>query len=92
MYPSSQTHSSADPTHVPTYFTHTASERGVLHRAGRYDRLADDVERVTGRRAMSVPEFVSLHADQFGGRRSQALFRVVRIADHEARSAADHRA
>lgn len=42
---------------------------GELHRAGRYDRLADGVERVTGRPAMSVREFVSLHADQFGGRR-----------------------
>jgi NAD(P)H dehydrogenase (quinone) len=41
-----------------------------LHRAGRYDRLADGVERVTGRPAMSVREFVSLHADEFGGRRS----------------------
>jgi uncharacterized protein YbjT (DUF2867 family) len=41
-----------------------------LHRAGRYDRLTDGVERVTGRQAMSVEAFVSLHADQFGGRRS----------------------
>jgi uncharacterized protein YbjT (DUF2867 family) len=38
-----------------------------LNRAGRYDRLADGVERVTGRPAMSVRDFVSLHADQFGG-------------------------
>jgi NAD(P)H dehydrogenase (quinone) len=43
---------------------------GELHRAGRYDRLADGVQRVTGRPAMSVREFVSLHADAFGGRRS----------------------
>jgi len=43
---------------------------GELHRAGRYDRLADGVERVTGPPAMSVREFVSLHADNFGGRRS----------------------
>jgi len=43
---------------------------GELHRAGRYDRLADGVERVTGRPAISVREFVSLHADEFGGRRS----------------------
>jgi hypothetical protein len=43
---------------------------GALHRAGRYDRQADGVERVTGRPAMSVREFVSLHADAFGGRRS----------------------
>src|ERR1700738_918395 len=41
-----------------------------LNRAGRYDRMADGVERVTGRPAMSVREFVSLHADEFGGRRS----------------------
>jgi NAD(P)H dehydrogenase (quinone) len=41
-----------------------------LHRAGRYDRLADGVERVTGRPAMSVREFVSLHAEEFAGRRS----------------------
>ena len=37
-----------------------------LNRAGRYDRLADGVERVTGRPATTVREFVSLHADQFG--------------------------
>ena len=43
---------------------------GELHRAGRYDRMADGVERVTGKPAMSVREFVSLHADEFGGRRS----------------------
>src|SRR5262245_27313215 len=41
-----------------------------LNRAGRYDRMADGVERVTGRPAMSVRDFVSLHADEFGGRRS----------------------
>ena len=41
-----------------------------LNRAGRYDRMADGVERVTGRPAMSVREFVSLHADEFGGRKS----------------------
>jgi uncharacterized protein YbjT (DUF2867 family) len=41
-----------------------------LNRAGRYDRQADGVERVTGRPAMSVREFVSLYADEFGGRRS----------------------
>jgi hypothetical protein len=40
-----------------------------LHRAGRYDRLADGVERLTGRPPMSVREFVSLHAEEFGGRR-----------------------
>jgi NAD(P)H dehydrogenase (quinone) len=42
---------------------------GELHRADRYDRLADGVERVTGRPATSVREFVSLNADGFSGRR-----------------------
>jgi hypothetical protein len=45
-----------------------------LNRAGRYDRLVDAMERVTGRLAMSVREFVSHHADAFGGRRSQVEF------------------
>ena len=43
---------------------------GELHRANRYDRLADGVQRVTGQPPMSVREFVSLHADKFGGRGS----------------------
>jgi len=41
----------------------------VLNRANRYDRLSDGVERLTGRPAMSVRDFVSLHADAFGGRK-----------------------
>ena len=44
---------------------------GELHRAGRYDRLAGGVERVTGRPATSVRDFVSLYADEFGGHRSK---------------------
>ena len=41
---------------------------GELDRAGRYDRMSDGVQRVTGRPAMGVREWVSLHADEFGGR------------------------
>jgi NAD(P)H dehydrogenase (quinone) len=55
---------------LPEHVTRHLVTMGELHRAGRYDRLADGVERVTGRLAMSVQEFVSLHADKFGGRRS----------------------
>jgi uncharacterized protein YbjT (DUF2867 family) len=54
------------PEHVNRHLVTMAE----LHRAGRYDRLADGVERVTGRPAMSVREFVSLHADEFGGRQT----------------------
>jgi uncharacterized protein YbjT (DUF2867 family) len=39
-----------------------------LNRAGRYDRLTEGVKRVTGQPPMSVREYVSLRADEFGGR------------------------
>jgi uncharacterized protein YbjT (DUF2867 family) len=55
---------------LPEHLTGHLVTMGELHRAGRYDRLADGVQRVTGRPPMSVREFVSLHADEFGGRRS----------------------
>src|SRR5437762_9916495 len=55
---------------LPEHLTRHLVTMAELHRAGRYDRLADGVERVTGRPAMSVREFVSLHAAEFGGRRS----------------------
>jgi NAD(P)H dehydrogenase (quinone) len=55
---------------LPEHLTQHLVTMAALHRAGRYDRLADGVERVSGRPAMSVREFVSLHADEFGGRRS----------------------
>src|SRR5712672_2498246 len=54
---------------MPEHLTGHLLAMGELHRAGRYDR-ADGVQRVTGRPAMSVREFVSLHAEEFGGRRS----------------------
>src|SRR6266700_1649451 len=55
---------------LPEHLSRHLVTMAALNRAGRYDRMADAVERVTGRLAMSVQEFVSLHADEFGGRRS----------------------
>jgi hypothetical protein len=55
---------------LPEHLTRHLMTMAELNRAGRFDRMADGVERVTGRPAMSVREFVSLHADEFGGRRS----------------------
>jgi uncharacterized protein YbjT (DUF2867 family) len=52
---------------VPDHLALHLLTMAELHRANRYDRLADGVERVTGRPAMSVSDFVTLHADQFGG-------------------------
>jgi uncharacterized protein YbjT (DUF2867 family) len=54
---------------VTEHLTNHLLTMGELHRANRYDRMSDAVERVTGRKAMSVREFVSLYADEFGGRR-----------------------
>jgi uncharacterized protein YbjT (DUF2867 family) len=53
---------------LPEHVNRHLETMAELHRAGRYDRLADGVERVTGRPPMSIREFVSLHADEFGGR------------------------
>ena len=55
---------------LPEHLLHHLVTMAALNRAGRYDRLADGVERVTGRPAMSVRDFVALHAEEFGGRRS----------------------
>ena len=56
--------------HLPEHLTGHLLAMGWLHRAGRYDRQADGVQRITDRPPMSVREFVSLHAEEFGGRRS----------------------
>ena len=55
---------------LPEHLTRHLVTMAALHREGRYDRLADGVERLTGRPAMSVGAFVSLHAEEFGGRRT----------------------
>jgi uncharacterized protein YbjT (DUF2867 family) len=55
---------------LPEHLTKHLVTMAELNRAGRYDRMADGVVRVTGHPAMSVREFVSLHAAEFGGRRS----------------------
>ena len=55
---------------LPEHLTRHLVTMAALNRAGRYDRMTDGVERVTGRPAMSVRKFVSLHADEFGSRRS----------------------
>jgi uncharacterized protein YbjT (DUF2867 family) len=54
---------------LPEHLIHHLVTMAELNRAGRYDLMADGVERVTGQPAMSVREFVSLHLDEFGSRR-----------------------
>jgi uncharacterized protein YbjT (DUF2867 family) len=55
---------------LPEHLTKHLMTMAELNRANRYDRLADGVQRVTSQPPMGVREFVSLHADRFGGRRS----------------------
>jgi uncharacterized protein YbjT (DUF2867 family) len=55
---------------VSEYLAKHLATMAELNRAGRYDRMADGVERVTGRPAMSVRDFVAQHAAAFSGRRS----------------------
>jgi NAD(P)H dehydrogenase (quinone) len=55
---------------LPDHLTRHLVTMAELNRAGRYDRMTDGVERVTSQPPMSVRDFVSLHADEFGGRRS----------------------
>jgi NAD(P)H dehydrogenase (quinone) len=47
-----------------------SGDNGRVEPAERYGRLADGVERVTGRPAMSVRDSESHHADELGSRRS----------------------
>src|SRR2546422_10672508 len=54
---------------LPDHLTRHLVTMAGLNRAGRYDRMADGVERVTSRPAMSVREFGSLHRDEVGGGR-----------------------
>jgi NAD(P)H dehydrogenase (quinone) len=55
---------------LPDHLTRHLVTMAELNRAGRYDRMTDGVEQVTGRPAKSIRDFVSLHAGEFGGRRS----------------------
>jgi len=55
---------------LPEHLTRHLVAMAELNRAGRYDLLADGVKRVSGRQPIDVREFVSLHADEFGDRRS----------------------
>jgi uncharacterized protein YbjT (DUF2867 family) len=44
----------------------------ALHRQNRYDRHTDHVEKLTGSPAMSIADFVRMHAAEFEGEGSRA--------------------
>jgi uncharacterized protein YbjT (DUF2867 family) len=49
------------PVHLVNHLTTMAD----LHRAGRYDRMSDDVRTLTGQAPLSVQEFVRKNAAKF---------------------------
>jgi uncharacterized protein YbjT (DUF2867 family) len=50
---------------VPEHLIRHLSTMGALHAAGRYDRLTDDLFRLTGKTPTSMREFVERHAAEF---------------------------
>lgn len=47
------------PLGLPTHVAQHLATMAKLHRAGRYDRATDDVERITGQPALSVEQYVA---------------------------------
>jgi uncharacterized protein YbjT (DUF2867 family) len=50
---------------VPDHVVHHLAVMADLHAKGRYDRMTDDLPKLTGRPATSVRDFVRLHAAEF---------------------------
>ncbi|HST09933.1 MAG TPA: hypothetical protein VLL05_06135, partial [Terriglobales bacterium] len=49
----------------PVHVVNHLAAMGDLHRAGRFDRMSDDVLTLTGQRPLSVQEFVRMNAAAF---------------------------
>jgi uncharacterized protein YbjT (DUF2867 family) len=50
---------------LPVHLVNHMATMADLHRAGRYDRLSDDVLALTGKSPLSVQEFVRANAGAF---------------------------
>jgi uncharacterized protein YbjT (DUF2867 family) len=50
---------------IPSHLLEHVTAMAQLNREGRYDRLTDDVLRITGEPPVSLREFVRLHAAEF---------------------------
>ena len=53
------------PLGLPEHVQQHLSTMALLHRAGRYDRATDDVEKLTGQTATTVGTYVAEHPDLF---------------------------
>lgn len=54
---------------LPEHVSHHLVTMAQLHAANRYDRLTNDVEKITRQPATSVRDFVTRHADLFAAKR-----------------------
>ncbi|WP_287329046.1 NmrA family NAD(P)-binding protein [Mesorhizobium sp.] len=50
---------------VPTHLVNHLAAMAELHMLGRYDRLTDNLSKLTGRAPTSMHDFVKLHAAEF---------------------------
>jgi len=53
------------PLGLPAHLEQHLATMALLHRAGRYDRATDDVEKLTGQPATTVSQYIAEHPDSF---------------------------
>ena len=58
---------------LSVHLVHHLATIADLHRAGRYDRMSDDVLTLTGQRPLSVQEFVRRNAATFTASAREAI-------------------
>lgn len=58
---------------LPAHLVHHLTTMADLHRAGRYDRMSDDVLTLTGQAPLSLQEFVRKHAATFTASAKEAM-------------------
>ncbi len=54
-----------EPLALPAHVKQHLATMALLHRAGRYDRATDDVERITGQRPATVGQYITEHPELF---------------------------
>jgi uncharacterized protein YbjT (DUF2867 family) len=57
---------------VPAHIVNHVSAMAALNAQGRYDRMTDDLSKLTGEAPMSMRDFVKLHAAEFTPRENTA--------------------
>jgi uncharacterized protein YbjT (DUF2867 family) len=53
------------PLGLPSHLEQHLATMALLHRAGRYDRATDDVEKITGKSASTVGQYITDHPELF---------------------------